>query len=65
MLVCQVLLIEACMPKIDEIFSKFNRMKKPCTDSRRRTIRVGRNPGRIVAVYDFGAHDGKSLSILS
>lgn len=58
-LACYVLLVETCAPKIAELYYKFMRKEKPCTDTRRKTIRVGRNPVRTVVVHDFGAHEGK------
>lgn len=59
MLACHFLLVEACAPKIHGRLAKIFRREKPCTDTRRQKIRVGRNPTRYVIVDDYGAHGGK------
>ncbi|KAK6107448.1 hypothetical protein QQG55_28255 [Brugia pahangi] len=57
MLACQVLLVEACTPALVEMYTKLFHLEKPCVDTRKKTIQVGRNPGRLVVVHEFGAHD--------
>uniref|UniRef100_A0A0R3RSE4 WAP domain-containing protein n=1 Tax=Elaeophora elaphi TaxID=1147741 RepID=A0A0R3RSE4_9BILA len=55
-LMCYLLLVEGCMPHATVFHSKFIRRGKPCTDARRRKIRVGRNPVRVITVNEYGAH---------
>lgn len=58
-LVCHVLQANGCMSKALQMYSEYLAGKKPCTDTRRVKIRVGRNPVRYVTVDDYGAHEGK------
>ncbi|EJW82515.1 hypothetical protein WUBG_06576 [Wuchereria bancrofti] len=39
------------------MYTKLFHLEKPCIDTRKKTIQVGRNPGRFVVVHEFGAHD--------
>uniref|UniRef100_A0A915PQE3 Uncharacterized protein n=1 Tax=Setaria digitata TaxID=48799 RepID=A0A915PQE3_9BILA len=55
-LACSNLLPEACMPN-GEFIAKFMGMQMPCMDLRKKKIRVGRNPIRLVEIDDYGPHE--------
>ncbi|VDM99494.1 unnamed protein product [Thelazia callipaeda] len=65
-IICVSLRVRACASKLlesldeddikEQISDLFSREKRPCTDIRKKIIKVSRSPVRFDITYDYGAH---------